>query len=111
MNLDTLETRLHNLIKRSPPNNQNQQYQQVVSSSSTISQMIPTPGMAHSGNSKMMVASSDDSVISTSASLAPTTVSTGSIMPTGGINGGSFNRADGAFHLLNSFSMSKVLLL
>lgn len=57
--------------------------------------MIPTPGMAHSGNSKMMVASSDDSIISASAGLAPTTASTGSIMPTGGINGGSFNRADG----------------
>ncbi|KAG6577832.1 Histone acetyltransferase HAC1, partial [Cucurbita argyrosperma subsp. sororia] len=62
MNLDTLESRLHNLLKRSSLNNQNQQYQQVVSSSSAISQMIPTPG---------------------------------SIMPTGGINGGSFNRADG----------------
>ncbi|XP_022158282.1 histone acetyltransferase HAC1 isoform X2 [Momordica charantia] len=87
MNLDTLESRLHNLIKRSPLNNQNQQYQQVVSSSSAISQMIPTPGMAHSGNSKLMVAPSDDSIISSSASLAPTTVSTGSILPPGGING------------------------
>ncbi|XP_023552010.1 histone acetyltransferase HAC1-like isoform X2 [Cucurbita pepo subsp. pepo] len=95
MNLDTLESRLHNLLKRSSLNNQNQQYQQVVSSSSAISQMIPTPGMAHSGNSKMMVASSGDSIISANASLAPMTASTGSIMPTGGINGGSFNRADG----------------
>ncbi|KAL0550652.1 hypothetical protein IC582_015174 [Cucumis melo] len=95
MNLDTLESRLHSLIKRSPMNNQNQQYQQVVSSSSALSQMIPTPGMAHSGNSKMMVASSDDSIISASASLAPMTASTGSIMATGGINGGSFNRAEG----------------
>lgn len=94
MNLDTLESRLHNLIKRSPLNNQNQQYQQVVSSSSAISQMIPTPGMAHSGNSKLMVAPSDDSIISSSASLAPTTVSTGSILPPGGINGGSFSRPD-----------------
>lgn len=98
MNLDTLESRLHSLIKRSPMNNQNQQYQQVVSSSSAISQMIPTPGMAHSGNSKMMVASSDDSIISASASLAPMTASTGSIMQAGGINGGSFNRAEGNFH-------------
>ncbi|XP_022923300.1 histone acetyltransferase HAC1-like isoform X2 [Cucurbita moschata] len=94
MNLDTLESRLHNLLKRSSLNNQNQQYQQVVSSSSAISQMIPTPGMAHSGNSKMMVASSGDSIISANASLAPT-ASTGSLMPTGGITGGSFNRADG----------------
>lgn len=110
MNLDTLESRLHNLIKRLPMNNQNQQYQQVVSSSSAIGQMIPTPGMAHSGNSKMMVASSDDSIISASASMAPTTSSTGSL-PTGGINGGSFNRADGTFHLQIFFPMSKVLLL
>lgn len=96
MNLDTLESRLHSFIKRS---NQNQQYQQqVVRSSSAISQMIPTPGMAHSGNSKMMAASSDDSIIAASASLAPMTASTGSIMPTGGINGGSFNRAEGTFH-------------
>ncbi|KAL6283982.1 hypothetical protein ACE6H2_014911 [Prunus campanulata] len=52
MNMETLESRLHNLIKR--PQNQRQQYRQLVISSSPIGTMIPTPGMSHNGNSNMM---------------------------------------------------------
>ncbi|KAF5451942.1 hypothetical protein F2P56_026995 [Juglans regia] len=100
MNLDTLESRLHNLIKRPHLSNQNQQYPQLVNSSSTIGTMIPTPGMSHSANSTMAVASSvDTSMISSSGcnSIMPTTVNTGSLLPTGtgGMRASSFNRADG----------------
>ncbi|XP_040999545.1 histone acetyltransferase HAC1-like [Juglans microcarpa x Juglans regia] len=100
MNLDTLESRLHNLIKRPHLSNQNQQYPQLVNSSSAIGTMIPTPGMSHSANSTMVVASSvDSSMISSSGcnSITPTAVNTGSLLPTGtgGMRASSFNRADG----------------
>ncbi|KAJ1377629.1 histone acetyltransferase HAC1-like isoform X2, partial [Sesbania bispinosa] len=45
MNLDTLETRLSNVLRRSS-NNHNQQYPQLVSSS-PIGTMIPTPGLSN----------------------------------------------------------------
>ena len=48
MNLDTLESRLHQLIKRSHMNPRTQ-YPQLVNSSSPVGTMIPTPGMSHSG--------------------------------------------------------------
>ncbi|BFG37762.1 hypothetical protein CerSpe_240350 [Prunus speciosa] len=84
MNMETLESRLHNLIKR--PQNQRQQYQQLVISSSPIGTMIPTPGMSHNGNSNMMVTSSGDASMNTrraSTSIAPTTVNTGNLLPAG----------------------------
>ncbi|KAE7997531.1 hypothetical protein FH972_002158 [Carpinus fangiana] len=100
MNLDTLESRLHNLIRRSPMNSQSQQYPQLVNSSSPIGTMIPTPGMSHGGNSTMHVASSvDTSMISAGGpnGIAPTSINTGSLLPSSaaGIHGGSFNRSDG----------------
>lgn len=100
MNLETLESRLHGLIRRSQSNSQSQQYPQLVNSSSPVGTMIPTPGMSHSGNSTMIVASSvDTSMISASGpnSIAPTSINTGSLLPSsaGGIHGGSFNRSDG----------------
>ncbi|XP_021819938.1 histone acetyltransferase HAC1-like isoform X2 [Prunus avium] len=97
MNMETLESRLHNLIKR--PQNQSQQYQQLVNSSSPIGTMIPTPGMSHNGNSNMMVTSSVDASMNTtrgSTSIAPTTVNTGNLLPAGPLHGGSFNRSDGS---------------
>ncbi|KAL5554753.1 hypothetical protein UlMin_042154, partial [Ulmus minor] len=96
-NLDTLESRLHLLIKRPSLTNQNQRYPHMVNNNSAIGAMIPTPGMSNSGNSNMMVTgSTDSSMVPTtgSNSIAPT-VNTGNIMPTGGIHGGSFNRSDG----------------
>jgi E1A/CREB-binding protein len=50
MNLDTLEARLQFLVKRQPFGNQNQQFVRS-SSSSSISTMIPTPGMPQNANS------------------------------------------------------------
>lgn len=115
MNLDTLESRLHNLIKRAPQNNQSQQYPQLVNSSSPVGTMIPTPGMSHGGNSNMMVTSSvDASMINTggTTSISPTPVSTGNMLSGGGLHG-SFSRADGKLILiifpLNQ-SISKPLL-
>ncbi len=104
MNLDTLESRLHNLIRRTHMNPRAQQYPQLVNSSSPVGTMIPTPGMSHSGNSTMIVSSSvDASMIAASGSnsITPTTVNTGSLLPSGGIHGGSFNRSDGNMKSFN----------
>ena len=59
MNIATLENRLHVLIERLPLSNQSQQYSHV-NSSSSIGTMIPTPGMAQSGNSNLMATSAVD---------------------------------------------------
>lgn len=79
-------------------NSQNQQHPQLVNNSSPIGAMIPTPGMSHSGNSNMMVASSvDTSMPPTSGgnNIAVNNVNTGNILPSGGFAGGAFNRPDG----------------
>lgn len=102
MNLNTMENRIHGVIKRLHPN---QQVPQRINSSSSIGAMIPTPGMSHGGNSNFMVTSSlDTSMITASGcnSIAPTTVNSGSLLPTGsgpsgGIHNGSFNSSDGFF--------------
>ncbi|XP_047316063.1 histone acetyltransferase HAC1-like [Impatiens glandulifera] len=65
MNMETLESRLHALIKRPPLSNHNQQYSHAVnsssSSSSSVGMMIPTPVMPQSSNPNMMVTPSMDS--------------------------------------------------
>ncbi|KAI7985393.1 Histone acetyltransferase HAC1 [Camellia lanceoleosa] len=104
VNLETLENRLHVLIKRLPMSTHNQQYPHLVNAPSPIGTMIPTPGMPHSGNSSMMVASAvDTSMIATGGgnSMPSVAVNTGSLLPTAngssvGIHGGSFNSSDGA---------------
>ncbi|KAM1513062.1 hypothetical protein ACFX1Z_024541 [Malus domestica] len=109
MNPETLESRLHNLIKRPP--NQSQQFQQAVNSSSPAGMMIPTPGMSHSGNSNMMVTSSTDASMNTtrgSTGIAPMTVNTGNLVPTGALHGGSFNRSDGS--ISNGYQQSPASL-
>lgn len=101
MDLDTLESRLHILIKSLPFSNHNQQLPQLLnSSSSSIGTMIPTPGMSHGVNSNLMVTSSADaSMIAASGcnSITPSSVNTGSMLPSGsvGIHSGSFTSADG----------------
>ncbi|XP_044505837.1 histone acetyltransferase HAC1 isoform X3 [Mangifera indica] len=85
----------------------NQRHQQLVNSSSSIGTMIPTPGMSHSVNSSMIVASSvDTSVIASTGSntIAPSNVNTGSLMSAGGLQNGSFNRSDGT--LSNGYQQS-----
>lgn len=107
MNMDTLEARLSYLIKGRPGNNHNQRHQQLVNSSSSIGTMIPTPGMSHCGNSSLMVTSSvDSSMIAASGcnTIAPTTVNSGSLLSTGGIQSNSYNRSDGT--LSNGYQQS-----
>ncbi|TXG47367.1 hypothetical protein EZV62_026661 [Acer yangbiense] len=102
MNMETLEPRLSSLIKGRSGNNHNQRHQQLVNSTSSIATMIPTPGMTHSGNSPMMVASSiDSSMIAASGgnTIPPATVTTGSLLSTGGIQSRSFNRSDEEDHV------------
>ncbi|XVE91163.1 hypothetical protein DITRI_Ditri20bG0132300 [Diplodiscus trichospermus] len=105
INLSTLEQRLQILIKGSR-NAQNQRHQQLVNSASApVGTMIPTPGMPHSGNPGMMVTSSIDTSLSTAnASMAPTSVNTGSLLPTGGMNSGSFSRSEG--NISNGYQQS-----
>lgn len=98
MNMETLEPRLRSIIKAKSANNNIQRHQQLVNSSSSIGTMIPTPGMSHNVNSSMMVTSSvESSVIAASGcnTIAPTTVNTGNLLLTGGLQSGSFNRSDG----------------
>lgn len=97
MNLDTLESRISNILRRASMNNHNQQYPQLVSSS-PIGTMIPTPGMSHVPNSSMVVASSmDASMISSSGcnSIVSTPFSGVNMLPAGGMLGNSLNRSDG----------------
>ncbi|XP_062110978.1 histone acetyltransferase HAC1-like isoform X2 [Humulus lupulus] len=96
MNLETLESRLHSLLRRPPPPNQPAQ---LVNNSSSIGAMIPTPGMSHSGNSNMMVTSSGDtSMLSASGggNVASNNVNTGNMLSTGVFAGSAFNRSDGS---------------
>ncbi|KAL2321413.1 hypothetical protein Fmac_025792 [Flemingia macrophylla] len=105
MNLDTLESRLSNFLRRASMNNHNQQYPQLVNSS-PIGTMIPTPGMSHVPNSSMMVASSmDASMISASGgnSIASTSFNSVNMLPAGGMLGSSLNRLDG---LSNGYQQS-----
>nr|XP_043608531.1 histone acetyltransferase HAC1-like [Erigeron canadensis] len=63
MNLGTLEARIHLLLRRTPPNNQNRQYQQQNNANVAMGTMLPTPGVAQSGNSNLMVPSSTDNTL------------------------------------------------
>jgi len=84
VNLGTLESRLHSLIKRRSPNNRNP-----VNPNSTIT-MIPPPGLSHNGNSTMMATPSMDAPMSNmagSSGMQPMNANVGSptssgVMPT-----------------------------
>ncbi|KAL1098812.1 hypothetical protein V6Z11_D05G122500 [Gossypium hirsutum] len=95
-NLSTLEQRLQILIRNSR-NVHNQRHAQLVNSGSApVGTMIPTPGMSHSGNPSLMVTSSiDTSMSAANASIPPTNVNTGSLLPTAGMNSCSFSRSEG----------------
>nr|GEU76674.1 histone acetyltransferase HAC1-like isoform X1 [Tanacetum cinerariifolium] len=106
LNLETLEARLHVLIKRLPLNNNpNQQYQQPGNASVAAGTMIPTPGVSHSGNSSLNIPSSMDQSF-VSANGGNTIGNTGNFIPntTGGIHNGSFNSSDGG--LTNGYQES-----
>ncbi|MBA0839302.1 hypothetical protein Goarm_005046 [Gossypium armourianum] len=93
-NLSTLEHRLQ-ILMRGSRNAHNQRRPQLVNSTSAPVGMIPTPGMSHSGNpSIMFTASIDTSISFSNASIAPTNVNTGCLLPTSG----SIGRSDGNIH-------------
>lgn len=106
MNLNTLESRLSNFLRRASMGNHSQPYPQLVSSS-PIGTMIPTPGMSHGPNSNMVVASSiDASMISSSGcnnSIVSTSFNSVNMLPAGGMLGSSLNRSDG---LSNGYQQS-----
>ncbi|XP_057786527.1 histone acetyltransferase HAC1-like isoform X2 [Salvia miltiorrhiza] len=82
LNLATLESRLHVLIKRLPMSNHNQQFSHA-NSSPSIGTMIPTPGLQQSGNSNINGTQSVDSsliVNNNSNTIGPSSVNSGNYM-------------------------------
>lgn len=102
MNMETLENRLFALIKRIPVTNHTQQLPNLPASSS-ISTMIPTPGILHNGNINMTVTSAMDSSMNAPSgynNLGQNTVNMGNLLPnangsSSGIYGASLNASDG----------------
>ncbi|XP_076907199.1 histone acetyltransferase HAC1-like [Bidens hawaiensis] len=91
MNIDTLENRLHDLIKHLPFSNYNQQYPQGSTSVPAVT-MIPNPGMHQSGKSSLMVPSTMDTMV-------PPAVYTGNVLPDStpapnGVHNGSLSSSD-----------------
>ncbi|KAH6785259.1 hypothetical protein C2S51_037714 [Perilla frutescens var. frutescens] len=107
LNLETLERRLLNLIKRFPTNNHNQQMSHA-NSSPPIGTMIPTPGFQQTGNSSFTGTTSVDSSFlnnNSSNTVASSTVNSGSFYPTrngssGSVHGslaGGYQQSSNAF--------------
>ncbi|MBA0867782.1 hypothetical protein Goshw_003907 [Gossypium schwendimanii] len=97
-NLSTLEHRLQ-ILMRGSRNAHNQRRPQLVNSTSAPVGMIPTPGMSHSVNPSIMFkAYIDTSISASNASIAPTNVNTGCLLPISGFNSGSIGRSDGNIH-------------
>ncbi|XP_011100465.1 histone acetyltransferase HAC1 [Sesamum indicum] len=95
LNLATLESRLHILIKRFPTSNHNQQFSHA-NSFPPAGTMIPTPGFQQTGNSSMVGTSSvDSSLVATnsSSSVAQSTVNSGNFLPTRNGSSGSVHGA------------------
>uniref|UniRef100_A0A7N0UYE9 histone acetyltransferase n=1 Tax=Kalanchoe fedtschenkoi TaxID=63787 RepID=A0A7N0UYE9_KALFE len=99
MNFDTLESRLHVMIKRQPHNQPFPQH----NNASSIGTMIPTPGLSNGGNSNMMGTSSGDTSMMSSdgtTSIVPSTMNVGNSLATGnmasgGLQNASFAASDG----------------
>nr|XP_043635392.1 histone acetyltransferase HAC1-like isoform X2 [Erigeron canadensis] len=99
VNLETLEIRLHDIIKRVSLNNHAQQYQQQGNTSVAMGTMIPTPGISQSANSSLNAQSSMDHSF-VAANGGNTMVNTGSFIPntmgpSGGMHSGHFTSSDG----------------
>uniref|UniRef100_A0A7N0TWK9 histone acetyltransferase n=1 Tax=Kalanchoe fedtschenkoi TaxID=63787 RepID=A0A7N0TWK9_KALFE len=114
MNFDTLESRLHVMIKGQPP--QNQTFPQH-NNASSIGTMIPTPGLSNGGNSNMMGTSSGDaSMMSTdgNSSIASSTMNIGSSMATGNMvsgglqNGFLSNGYQGGNNMISTMGVQRV---
>ncbi|KAL8217734.1 hypothetical protein R6Q57_021107 [Mikania cordata] len=101
MNSETLEIRLHVLIKGLSYSNHNQQHQQQGNTSVPMGTMIPNPGMPQSGDSSIMVPSSMDAMV-------PPAVNTRNFLPSStrfpsGMHNSSLSSSDG---LTNSYQQS-----
>lgn len=93
--MNTLDQRLQILIKGSRNVHSQRHPQLVNSASAAVGTMIPTPGMSHSGNPSMVASSIDTPMSAVNASIAPTTVNTGNLLPTGCMSSGPFSRSEG----------------
>lgn len=99
--METLESRLHSILRGYP--NHNQPVTRHISSSSPVSTMIPTPGMSESNSSNPSLLNSlDNSMLVTtrSGNIEPTPVNTGNVVPsangvTGTGHSGTFTTSDG----------------
>ncbi|KAL0327972.1 UNVERIFIED_CONTAM: Histone acetyltransferase HAC1 [Sesamum calycinum] len=107
LNLATLESRLHVLIKRLPMSNHNQQFSHA-NPSVSIGTMIPTPGLQQTGNSSLAGTPPVDSslvVNNSSNTIASSTANSGNFLPTG--NGSSGALAGGyQQHSSSAFSVN-----
>ncbi|KAK9097644.1 hypothetical protein Syun_024689 [Stephania yunnanensis] len=99
LNLDTLDFRLHALIRELQPSNRSQQLPHP--SSSSIATMIPTPGITLSGST--VPSSLDNPADATSGynNAAVNAANTGSLLSNAngasfGMHGGTFSTSDGA---------------
>ncbi|XP_068641056.1 histone acetyltransferase HAC1-like [Aristolochia californica] len=105
MNMESLEHRLQTLVKRlfHHNHNQHQQISHHMSSSSSIGTMMPTPGMAHSGNSHSTITSSGDNAMTSTSMVTPNAISSVLSSTNGsvGLHGGSFSASDGS--LVNGY--------
>ena len=100
MNLNTLESRLHFLVKRTPHSNHAAQHSQFVNTSTPVGAMIPTPGIQHNGNPNLTTSSAGDaSMISANAcgSISSATTNMGNLMPN--VTGSFSNMSGGSFHV------------
>ncbi|CAA7407437.1 unnamed protein product [Spirodela intermedia] len=101
LNMETLESRLHSILRGYP--NHNQPATRHISSSSPVSTMIPTPGMSESNSSNPSLPSSlDNSMLVTTrfGNVEPTPANMGSIVPSAnGVtstgHSGTFTTSDG----------------
>ncbi|XP_028759098.1 histone acetyltransferase HAC1 isoform X2 [Neltuma alba] len=99
LNMETLESRLMNCIKRSSASNHNQQYPQTVSSSQ-VGTMIPTPGMSHVVSSSMASTPSVEVPMIASSgynSMPSSSINSGNMYLHGNLHGNSLRRVISGF--------------
>ncbi|KAK4269630.1 hypothetical protein QN277_022761 [Acacia crassicarpa] len=103
LNMETLENRLKDCIKRLSANNHNRQYPQTVSSS-PVCTMIPTPGMSHVVNSsKASTSSVEVSMNASSGRNSISSINSGNMYLPRSLHGNSSSRCDG---LANGYQQS-----
>lgn len=106
LNTGTLESRLHNLIKRSSLNSRHPP------NSSSVTTMMPTPGMALVGTSNLLSSSSMDASVNSMVGgnvMQPANSNPSSLLSSGVMQSSSFSHADG--NLVTDLSFLFLLII